>query len=64
MLPEWLQRVAVDPPSYAVVQLVRPPLMDSFAPADLGQHLAVAVVYAVIAGLVAARLFRWVPRRA
>lgn len=62
MLPEWLQKVAVYLPSYAVVQLVRPPLMDSVAPADLGLHLAVAAVYAVVAGLVAARLFRWSPR--
>jgi len=62
-LPEWLQRVAVWLPSYAVVQLVRPALMDGTLSADLGRNLAVAAVYALLAGLVAARLFRWEPRR-
>ena len=62
MLPEWLQEVAVYLPSYAVVQLVRPPLMEGALPPDLGQYLAVAAVYAIVAGLIAARLFRWSPR--
>ncbi len=62
VLPDWLQRVAVYLPSYAVVQLVRPPLMEGIMPPDLGLHLTVAAVYAVAAGLVAARLFRWSPR--
>ncbi len=62
LLPEWLQKVAVYLPSYAVVQLVRPPLMEGVLPPNLGLYLTVAAVYAVIAGLVAARLFRWSPR--
>ena len=62
LLPEWLQKVAVYLPSYAVVQLVRPPLMEGSLSPDLGLHLAVAAAYALLAGLVAARLFRWSPR--
>jgi ABC-2 type transport system permease protein len=62
MMPEWIQRVAVYLPSYAVVQLVRPPLMLGELSPDLGLHLLVASVYTVAAGLIAARLFRWAPR--
>ncbi len=61
-LPEWLQRVAVWLPSYAVVQLVRPALAEAALDPNLGRNLAVAAAYAVAAGLVAARLFRWSPR--
>jgi len=63
MLPAWLQRVAVYLPSYAVVQLVRPPLLDGALGPELARNLAVAAVYIVVAGLAAARLFRWSPRR-
>lgn len=62
MLPDWLQRVAVYLPSYAVVQLVRPPLMLGEVPSQLGSHLAVVALYTVVAALIAARLFRWAPR--
>ena len=62
MLPGWLQRVVVYLPSYAVVQLVRPPLMEGVLPEHLGLHLALAGAYALIGGLLAARLFRWAPR--
>ncbi len=62
MLPGWLQRVAIYLPSYAVVQLVRPPLMSSALSPQTGQYLAVAAVYALVAGVIAARLFRWSPR--
>jgi ABC-2 type transport system permease protein len=62
MMPDWIQRVAVYLPSYAVVQLVRPPLLLGELSPDLGLHLLVAAVYTVAAGLIAARLFRWSPR--
>lgn len=62
MLPEWLQRAAVYLPSYAVVQLVRPPLMTGTLDPRFGLYLVVAVAYALAAGLIAARLFRWSPR--
>lgn len=62
MLPEWIQRVAVYLPSYAVIQLVRPPLMESLLATDLAHHLTVAAVYTVVAAVIAARLFRWSPR--
>ena len=61
-LPDWLQRVAVYLPSYAVVQLVRPALMDATLDPNLGRNLALAAAYAVTATLIAARLFRWSPR--
>ena len=62
LLPEWVQRVAPYLPAYAVVQLVRPPLIDGrFSPA-LWSNLSVVAAYTIIAGIVAARLFRWSPR--
>ena len=61
-MPEWIQRVAPYLPAYATVQLVRPPLVDgSFGP-DLWLNLLVMVAYTAVAGIVAARLFRWAPR--
>ena len=62
VMPEWIQRVGVYLPSYAVVQLVRPPLMEGVLDPNLGRNLLLAVAYTVVAGLVAARLFRWSPR--
>lgn len=62
MLPAWLQRVAVYLPSYAVVQLVRPPLMEGVLPENVGLYLALAGAYAIVGGVIAARLFRWSPR--
>jgi ABC-2 type transport system permease protein len=61
-LPAWLQRVAVWLPSYAVVQLVRTPLMLGEIDPALGRNLLLAAVYIVVAGVLAARLFRWAPR--
>jgi len=62
MLPNWLQKVAPYLPAYAVVQLVRPPLVGgSFGP-DLWPNLMVAGAYALVAGILAACLFRWAPR--
>ncbi len=62
ILPAWLQRVAVYLPSYAVVQLVRPPLMLTELDPNLGRNLLLAAVYILVAGFAAARLFRWSPR--
>jgi ABC-2 type transport system permease protein len=61
-MPEWIQKVAPYLPAYAVVQLVRPPLVDGSLSPDLWQNLLVVTVYTVVGGLVAARLFRWAPR--
>jgi ABC-2 type transport system permease protein len=62
MMPEWIQKVAPYLPAYATVQLVRPPLVEgSFSP-DLWSNLLLMVAYTVVAGLAAARLFRWAPQ--
>jgi ABC-2 type transport system permease protein len=61
-MPEWIQKVAPCLPAYAIVQLVRPPLIDgSFGP-DVWPNLLVMAAYTVVAGIVAARLFRWAPK--
>ncbi len=62
VMPQWIQRVGVYLPSYAVVQLVRPPLLDGALDPNFGRNLLLAVVYTVAAGVAAARLFRWSPR--
>ena len=62
IMPEWIQRVGVYLPSYAVVQLVRPPLLEGALDPNLGRNLLLATVYIVLAGVAAARLFRWSPR--
>jgi ABC-2 type transport system permease protein len=61
-MPEWIQKIAPYLPAYAMVQLVRPPLLDGSVSPDLWRNLLVMVGYTVVAGLVAARLFRWAPR--
>ena len=62
VMPAWIQRVGVYLPSYAVVQLVRPPLLEGALDPNLGRNLLLATVYIVLAGVAAARLFRWSPR--
>ena len=61
-MPAWIQKVAPYLPAYALVQLVRPPLVDGNLGADLWPNLLVMGGYAIGAGLIAARLFRWAPR--
>ena len=61
-LPAWIQKLAPYLPAYAMVQLVRPPLVDGNLSADLWPNLLVMACYAIGAGLFAARLFRWAPR--
>jgi ABC-2 type transport system permease protein len=61
-MPGWLQQTARFLPAYAAVQLVRPPLVDGRFGPDSGLNLLVLVAYTALAGLIAARLFRWAPR--
>jgi ABC-type polysaccharide/polyol phosphate export permease len=61
-MPEWIRQIAPYLPAYAVVQLVRPPLMDGTFSAELWSNLLVVAVYTLVAGVAAARLFRWSPR--
>jgi ABC-2 type transport system permease protein len=61
-MPGWIQDVAPYLPGYAVVQLVRPPLMDGTFSPELWPNLLVVMVYTLVSGIVAARLFRWSPR--
>jgi hypothetical protein len=61
-MPGWIQKAAPFLPAYAAVQLVRPPLVDGCFGPDLGLNLLVLVAYTALAGIIAARLFRWAPR--
>jgi ABC-2 type transport system permease protein len=62
-LPDWLQHIAAYLPAYAVVQVVRPPLLGQAWRADVAWYLLLVVLYGVAATLLTARLFRWEPRR-
>jgi len=58
-MPDWIQTAAPYLPAYAIVQLVRTPLLSgSFGP-DWGANILVVAVYTLLAGVAAARLFRW-----
>ncbi len=62
MFPEWLQAAVAYLPGYAMVQLVRPPLvMGAWSP-QVGLYLALGLGYTLAAGLLAASLFRWAPK--
>jgi ABC-2 type transport system permease protein len=61
-LPAWLQTIVPYFPSYAVVQLVRAPLLDGVLAENWLGHLALMAAYALAAILVASRLFRWDPK--
>ncbi len=61
-MPTWLQEAAPYLPAYAVVQLVRPPLLKGQFSSDLGFSLLITTGYIVLATLAAARLFRWSPK--
>jgi ABC-2 type transport system permease protein len=58
-MPEWIQKIAPYLPAYAMVRLVRPALVDGSLSPDLWRNLLVMAGYTVVAGLIAARLFRW-----
>src|SRR6266487_3226834 len=62
-LPDWLQHVAAYLPAYAVVQVVRPPLLAQALRADVSWYLLLVVLYGVAATLLTARLFRWQPQQ-
>jgi ABC-2 type transport system permease protein len=62
-MPDWLQDAAPYLPAYAVVQLVRSPLLDGTFSQEVWVNLLVAAGYTLVAGLVAARLFRWAPKQ-
>jgi ABC-2 type transport system permease protein len=61
-MPDWIQKVAPYLPAYAMVQLVRPLLVDGSPSPDLWPNLLVMLGYTIVAGLAAARLFRWAPK--
>lgn len=61
-MPGWIQKIAPYLPGYAVVQLVRPPLMEGTFSPELWSNLLVVAAYTLVAGFAAARLFRWSPR--
>ncbi len=61
-LPTWLQTIVPYFPSYAVVQLVRAPLLDGVPAANWPANLALMALYAVAATVIATRLFRWDPK--
>ena len=61
-LPDWLQHVASYLPAYAVVQVVRPPLLAQAWRADVAWDMLLVVLYGVAATLLTARLFRWEPQ--
>ena len=61
-LPDWLQHVATYLPAYAVVQVIRPPLLAQAWRADVAWYLLLVVLYGVAATLLTARLFRWEPQ--
>jgi ABC-2 type transport system permease protein len=62
MMPDGIQKVAPYLPGYAVAQLVRPPLAGGTYSPELWPNLLVAGLYAAVAGIAAAKLFRWAPR--
>jgi ABC-2 type transport system permease protein len=62
LMPEWIQKVGPWLPGYAVAQMVRPPLEEGVLSPDLGVNLLLAAAYAVVAGVIAARLFKWEAR--
>lgn len=62
MLPSWLQKIVPYLPSYLVVNLVRPPLLDSRLDDKWLLYLGLLAVYAIGASALAARLFRWEPK--
>lgn len=61
-MPMWLQKAVPYLPAYAVVQLVRTPLLEGQFGPKLSFNLLITTAYIVLATLAAARLFRWAPR--
>lgn len=61
-LPGRVAEFAAYMPSYAVVQLVRSPLLGGEMATEMGQYITITAVYTLVALLLAARFFRWEPR--
>ncbi len=61
-MPEWLQSAARFLPGYAITQLVRAPLVLGEWDPAMVQNLLLIAAYALLAGVLAAALFRWAPR--
>lgn len=61
-MPLWLQNVAHYLPGYAIMQLVRPPLMLNHWGTEITINLLVLTTYGVLGAALAAILFRWAPR--
>lgn len=61
-MPDWLQSAARFLPGYAITQLVRAPLVLGEWDPALVPNLLLIAGYAVLAGVLAAVLFRWAPR--
>lgn len=64
MMPDWIQKIAPYLPAYAVVRLVRPPLLEGVYGPETLTSLLILIGYTSIAVLLAARFFRWEPRKA
>lgn len=62
-LPTWLQPIVPYLPSYVVGDLVRSPLQLGQWSPQLGGNLLLAAVYIGLASAIAARQFRWEPKR-
>ncbi len=60
-MPHWIQRLAPLLPAHALVHAIRPAFTEHIGETALGFHLGVVVIYALMATLLAARLFRWEP---
>jgi len=59
ILPGWLQEFAKLLPAYAIVDLVRAPLMSGVLSLDIVRSLGTLAIYTVVAGFVATRFFKW-----
>lgn len=64
MMPDWIQKIAPYLPAYAVVRLVRPPLLEGVYGSETLTSLLILIGYTSIAVLLAARFFRWEPKKA
>lgn len=62
MMPDWIQKIAPYLPAYAVVHLVRPPLVSGHLDPDTLHSLLVVLAYTLLAAFLAVRFFRWAPR--
>jgi ABC-2 type transport system permease protein len=62
MMPDWIQKIAHYLPAYAIVRLVRPPLLGGALDPQWAANLLVVAAYTAAAAFFATRLFRWEPK--